>query len=155
MGMKNLISTEYAEALKVALQKRRDGTITMPMDDQLGHIAYSIASWAVADEVKAGRLWRTHATDEDFKSFVLMNVVKAYDKVDVNRAPKEILRYIYRCAVNKGIRTQLESMNCLKRKHESVPYDDCVNGEANFWGEQIKPLEYLENTGDNEYVDNQ
>lgn len=155
MGMKNLISTEYAEALKVALQKRRDGTITMPMDDQLGHIAYSIASWAVADEVKAGRLWRTHATDEDFKSFVLMNVVKAYDKVDVNRAPKEILRYIYRCAVNKGIRTQLESMNCLKRKHESVPYDDCVNGEANFWGEQIKPLEYLENTGDTEYVDNQ
>lgn len=155
MGMKNLISTEYAEALKVALQKRRDGTITMPMDDQLGHIAYSIASWAVADEVKAGRLWRTHATDEDFKSFVLMNVVKAYDKVDVNRAPKEILRYIYRCAVNKGIRTQLESMNCLKRKHESVPYDDCVNGEANFWGEQIKPLEYLENTGDTEYVDNE
>lgn len=155
MGMKNLISTEYAEALKVALQKRRDGTITMPMDDQLGHIAYSIASWAVADEVKAGRLWRTHATDEDFKSFVLMNVVKAYDKVDVNRAPKEILRYIYRCAVNKGIRTQLESMNCLKRKHESVPYDDCVNGEANFWGEQIKPLEYIENTGDTEYVDNE
>ena len=155
MGMKNLISTEYAEALKVALQKRRDGTITMPMDDQLGHIAYSIASWAVADEVKAGRLWRTHATDDDFKSFVLMNVVKAYDKVDVNRAPKEILRYIYRCAVNKGIRTQLESMNCLKRKHESVPYDDCVNGEANFWGEQIKPLEYIEKTGDNEYVDNQ
>lgn len=155
MGMKNLISTEYAEALKVALQKRRDGTITMPMDDQLGHIAYSIASWAVADEVKAGRLWRTHATDEDFKSVVLMNVVKAYDKVDVNRAPKEILRYIYRCAVNKGIRTQLESMNCLKRKHESVPYDDCVNGEANFWGEQIKPLEYIENTGDNEYVDNE
>lgn len=155
MGMKNLISTEYAEALKVALQKRRDGTITMPMDDQLGHIAYSIASWAVADEVRAGRLWRTHATDEDFKSFVLMNVVKAYDKVDVNRAPKEILRYIYRCAVNKGIRTQLESMNCLKRKHEAVPYDDCVNGEANFWGEQIKPLEYIEQTGDNEYVDHE
>ena len=155
MGMKNLISTEYAEALKVALQKRRDGTITMPMDDQLGHIAYSIASWAVADEVKAGRLWRTHATDEDFKSFVLMNVVKAYDKVDINRAPREILRYIYRCAVNKGIRTQLESMNCLKRKHESVSYDDCVNGEANFWGEQIKPLEYIEQTGDTEYVDNE
>lgn len=153
--MKNLISTEYAEALKVALQKRRDGTITMPMDDQLGHIAYSIASWAVADEVKAGRLWRTHATDEDFKGYVIMNVVKAYDKVDVNRAPKEILRYIYRCAVNKGIRTQLESMNCLKRKHESVPYDDCVNGESNFWGEQTKPLEYIEQTGDTEYVDNE
>ena len=151
--MKNLIDTEYAEALQFALQQRRAGTITRAMDDQLGNIAYSIATWAVADEVKAGRLWRTHAADDDFRSFVLMHVVKAYDKVDVNRAPKEILKYIYRCAVNKGIRSQLESMNCLKRKHESVPYEDCVNGEANFWGEQIKPLEYIENTGD-DYVDN-
>jgi hypothetical protein len=70
--------------------------------------------------------------------------------VDVDRAPKEILKYIYRCAVNKGIRSQLESMNCLKRKHVSVPYDDCVNGETNFWGETTRAPEYIEKIGDDD-----
>lgn len=141
--MKNLIYTEYAEALKYALQQRRAGSITAELDRQLGHIAYSIASWAIADEVRAGRLWRTHAADEDFKSNVIYHVVRAYDKVDVNRAPKEVLMYIKRCAVNKGVRTQLEYMQAAKRRHESVPYDECVDGISNFWGEQIEAPTFI------------
>lgn len=153
MELKNLINTEYAEALKHALQQRRSGTLTRPIDDMLGAIANSIASWAIADEVRHGRLWRTHASDEDFKSFVIMRVVIAYDKVDVDRAPREILKYIYRCAVNKGIRGQLESMNALKRRHEDVPYDECVGGETNFWGEVIRQPEYIETEKENQGED--
>lgn len=145
MEFKNLIDTEYAEALKHALNQRRSGTITRPLDDMLGNIAYSIATWAIADEVKHGRLWRTHAADPDFRSYVIMRVVIAYDKVDVARAPREILRYIYRCAVNKGIRTQLESMNTQKRKHEDVPYDESIGGETNFYGEIITKPKFNEN----------
>lgn len=145
MELKNLIDTEYAEALKYALTQRRAGTIDRALDDQLGNIAYSISSWAIADEVRHGRLWRTHAADADFRSHVIMRVVMAYDKVDVDRAPKEILKYIYRCAVNKGIRSQLESLNCLKRKHEDVPYDECIGGETNLYGDMITPPEFNDN----------
>lgn len=153
MEFKNLIDTEYAEALKHALTQRRAGTITHQLDDMLGHIAYSIATWAIADEVRHGRLWRTHASDPDFRSHVIMRVVIAYDKVDVGRAPKEILKYIYRCAVNKGIRTQLESMNTQKRKHEDVPYDECIGGETSFYGEMITPPKFNnENHGDQEWI---
>lgn len=128
----NLHGEEYSEALREALRLRRNRTITPAIDDALGNILYSISQWAIADSVKAGRLWRTMSQNEDFQADVLVAVVSYCDQVDLNRQPKEILTYLYKVA-NSRIRDLIIRSNRKKHKHEDVPIDFAVE-IADFYG---------------------
>jgi hypothetical protein len=125
MQLEILKDVEYATALKDAIVMRRNGTITRPVDDQLGLFAYNITQWAIAEAILDGQLWRTHAHDEDFVSAVLLYVVRCFDKVNLEREPKEIAVYLKRCG-RSAIRDQIASMNALKRAHEEIPLEGAI-----------------------------
>lgn len=140
LNIEILKDTEYAEALKEALKLRRDGTITSELDDQLGIMAHSIAQWAIASAVKAGKLWRTWSTDVDFQANVLFGVVKKLDSVDLDREPKEIIMYLYRVG-RSAIKDQLHYAGAAKRQHEEISLDGIVQ-TANFYGEPTGGIAY-------------
>lgn len=125
MQLEILKDVEYATAMKEALILRRNGTITRPLDDQLGLFAYNIAQWAISEAILAGKLWRTFAHDEDFQANVLMTVLRYMDKVNLDRRPKEIIVYLKKTA-RSNIRDQIMAANALKRQHDDVPLDGAV-----------------------------
>lgn len=125
MQLEILKDVEYATALKDAIMMRRNGTITRAVDDQLGLFAYNITQWALAEAIHDGQLWRTHAHDEDFVSAVLLYVVRCFDKVSLDREPKEVAVYLKRCG-RSAIRDQIAAMNALKRAHEEIPLDGAI-----------------------------
>lgn len=135
LNIEILKDTEYATALKEALKLRRDGSITRELDDQLGIMSHSIAQWAIASAVKAGKLWRTWSRDPDFQANVLLGVLKKIDLVDLDREPKEIITYLYRVG-RSAIKDQLHYAGAAKRQHEEVPLDGIVQA-ANFYGEAM------------------
>lgn len=126
---------EYAGALKEALVARRNETIDKATDAQLGMLAYNIVQWGLADMVVQGKLWRTMSQDIDFQSTCLTAVVSYFDKVSLDREPKEILKYLYRIAQSKA-RDQVIAANRHKRKHDDVALDDVVM-TADFYGRRI------------------
>lgn len=130
--LENRIGVEYADALKEALMMKRDNTITRDIDDQLGHLLYSISQWSIASAVKSGKLWRTFSQDEDFQSDVLCAIVAYSNKVDLDRRPKEILTYLYKVG-RSAIRDLILSANALKRQHEDVALEGAVM-TCDFWG---------------------
>lgn len=117
MKLSILKNEEYAAALKSALAMRRDGTIDRETDSQLGLFAYNIAQWAIAQSVLKGQLWRSFSQDPDFNSDVLCTVVLYLDRVNLDRAPKEILVYLYRVA-RSAIRDLVKKATAGKRQHE-------------------------------------
>lgn len=123
--LENKLGEDYAEALKEALVLRRAGSIDRAVDDMLGHILYSISQWAIAEAVRAGKLWRTFSQDVDFQSEVLLAVVNYANKVDLERRPREILVYLKKCG-RSAIRDQIMKANALKRQHESTELDGAV-----------------------------
>ena len=141
--LENKLGEDYAEALKEALVLRRAGDIDAAVDDMLGHILYSISQWAIAEAVRAGKLWRTFSQDVDFQSEVLLAVVNYSNKVDLTRRPKEVLIYLKKCG-RSAIRDQIMKANALKRQHIDVELDGAVI-ETDFYGHQIGAAYEIEN----------
>lgn len=125
MKLSILKNEEYAAALKSALAMRRDGTIDRETDSQLGLFAYNIAQWAIAQSVINGQLWRSFSRDPDFNSDVLCTVVLYLDRVNLDRAPKEILVYLYRVA-RSAIRDLVKKATAGKRQHEECDIDSAT-----------------------------
>lgn len=132
MKLTILRNEEYATALKEALKMRREGTIDRATDDQLGLFAYNIAQWAIAASVQKGQLWRSFSSDTDFQSDVLLTVVSYLDKVDIDRAPKEILVYLYRVA-RSSIRDLVDKATAGKRQHEECDIEG-ITLSSDFYG---------------------
>jgi hypothetical protein len=126
---------EYAGALKDALILRRNNTIGPSEDEQLGLIAESITSWALHDSVKRGKLWHEHLSDVDFVAECVCTVISYYDKVCLDRAPKEILLYLKKVAQSKA-RDMVNSMNTMKRQHEEVDLEGATL-ESDLYGNRI------------------
>ena len=130
--LENKLGEDYAEALKEALVLRRAGNLDASIDDMLGHILYSISQWAIAEAVRAGKLWRTFSQDVDFQSEVLLAVVNYSNKVCLDRRPREILVYLKKCG-RSAIRDQIMKANALKRQHSDVDLSGAVI-ETDFYG---------------------
>jgi hypothetical protein len=130
--LNNKFGDDYAEALKEALKMKRSGVIPAPIDDELGHLLYSVSQWGIAEEVKRGRLWRTLSQDVDFQSDILCAVVVSSGKVNLDRNPKEILVYLKQ-SVKNAIGMKIRYMNRHKRKHEDVTLDGVVE-TSDFYG---------------------
>ena len=141
--LENKLGEDYAEALKEALVLRRAGNLDIAIDDMLGHILYSISQWAIAEAVRAGKLWRTFSQDVDFQSEVLLAVVNYSNKVDLSRRPKEVLVYLKKCG-RSAIRDQIMKANALKRQHEDVALEGAVI-ETDFYGNPIGAAYEIEN----------
>ncbi|MBO7471014.1 MAG: hypothetical protein J6T78_04020 [Bacteroidaceae bacterium] len=120
-----LNNVEYATALKEAIILRQKGTIPRDIDDMLGVFANSITHWVIVDAVKNGRLWLEHSNDEDFQCNVRLGILKQLDKVDTNRQPKEIIKYLFRVGTS-AIRDQLLYLNRDKRKHEEIEIESAI-----------------------------
>lgn len=117
--------TEYATALKEALVMRRNGTITFAVDEQLGQIAYNITNWSIRDLVKQQKLWHATADDVDFKSEIMSEVCRYFDKVSLERQPKEILMYLKRVGEH-AITDYLKKIRRLKRQHVDVELSSAI-----------------------------
>ena len=141
--LENKLGEDYAEALKEALVLRRAGNLDAAIDDMLGHILYSISQWAIAEAVRAGKLWRTFSQDVDFQSEVLLAVVNYSNKVDLTRRPKEVLVYLKKCG-RSAIRDQIMKANALKRQHEDVALEGAVI-ETDLYGNPIGAAYEIEN----------
>lgn len=139
MNLVNL-TKDYADALKEAIIMRRAGSITPDIDNQLGHICHSITQWCIGTRVLRGQLYRTHASDEDFQSDILLKVVEGLDKVNVDRKPKEIIVYLYRIAYT-AINDKLDKLNAKKRVHEEWSLLDS-DIYTDFYGENIEGFEH-------------
>lgn len=138
MELKNLEGTSYAEPLKAALIARRDGTATAQTDTDLGNIAFSIAQWAIGTAVRKGKLYRTFSQDPDFQGDIVAEVVEYMDLVDCERAPKEILVYLYNVA-RHCIKDRIRYFNADKRQHDEVPFGSMV-ATANIYGERTSAV---------------
>lgn len=119
-----VLHTEYADALKTALIARRDGTIDSGMDAQLGLFLANVTRWAIASQVKAGKLWRTVSQDEDFQADVLCHLCGKIDQLDLDRTAKEIIVYLKKTAQNKCA-NYVRDMSRQKRQHEDVELIEC------------------------------
>lgn len=138
--------TEYATALKEALIMRRDGTITYDVDEQLGLIAYSIANWAICDALRRNKLWHSTADDTDFRSEVMSEVCRYFDRVSLDRQPKEILVYLKNVGYH-AITDYLKRIRCQKRQHEDVDLSSALL-TADFYGRRTyerSALDYDQN----------
>ena len=125
MKLEILRNVEYAVALKDALALRRIGIIDSEMNDQIGIFCWNIAQWAIARDVKYGKLWRTFSQDADFQSDVCTSVLSYVDKVNLDREPKEILVYLYRVA-RSAIRDLVKKATAGKRQHEECDIDSAT-----------------------------
>lgn len=128
----NKLGEDYADALKEALILKRSNQIQPLIDNELGHLLYSVSQWAIAEAVKAGKLWRNLSQDPDFQSDVLCSIVAHSNTVDLNRRPKEILIYLKKVG-RSAIRDKLIYSNRQKRQGEVVALDGFVM-EADFYG---------------------
>ena len=136
MNIANLVNTDYADALKEALVMRRNGTIDPATDDQLGVFAYNIATWAIADRIRLGQIPETYRNDPDFRGDVLAMFLGKIDTVDLNREPKEIIKYLYSCAYTSAKDLRKRDTRG-KRKHEDVDLD-CATLVADFYGNPMQ-----------------
>ena len=141
--LENRLGDDYADALKEALVMKRANNIDAAVDEMLGHLLYSISQWAIAEAVRAGKLWRTFSQDIDFQSEILLAVVYYSNKVDLSRRPKEVLVYLKKCG-RSAIRDQIMKANALKRQHEDVDLEGAVI-ETDFYGNQIGAAYEIEN----------
>ena len=141
--LENRLGDDYADALKEALVMKRADNIDAAVDEMLGHLLYSISQWAIAEAVRAGKLWRTFSQDIDFQSEILLAVVNYSNKVDLSRRPKEVLVYLKKCG-RSAIRDQIMKANALKRQHEDVDLEGAVI-ETDFYGNQIGAAYEIEN----------
>ena len=132
--LENKLGNDYADALKEALILKRADTIDAAVDEMLGHLLYSISQWAIAEAVRAGKLWRTFSQDIDFQSEILLAVVNYSNKVDLSRRPKEVLVYLKKCG-RSAIRDQIMKANALKRQHEDVDLDGAMI-QTDFYGQR-------------------
>lgn len=125
MRIENLVDTEYARALKDALVLRRAGTIDAETDAQLGTFIYNIATWGIAERVRAGKLPESYRGDPDIRGDVVAMIMPKFDSVDLERSPKEIIVYLARCASTaaKDIR---KKETRKKRVHEEVELEAVV-----------------------------
>lgn len=131
-NIKVLKNSEYAGALKTALELRKAGKLPAAAEEQLGIMVQNIARWAIGTGVSKGKLWRTVADDEDFRAHVVMRVCMKLDRVDVTREPKEIISYLYRVAVTDGISGWLDMAGAKKRQADIVSmYDEAVQVDFN------------------------
>lgn len=130
--LENRLGDDYADALKEALVLKRADNIDAAVDEMLGHLLYSISQWAIAEAVRAGKLWRTFSQDVDFQSEVLLAVVNYSNKVDLSRRPKEVLVYLKKCG-RSAIRDQIMKANALKRQHSDVDLEGAVI-QTDFYG---------------------
>lgn len=130
--LNNKCGDDYAEALKEALKMKRDGNIPPIIDNELGHLLYSVSQWGIAEEVSRGRLWRTLSQDVDFQSDILCSLVVSSGKVDLDRNPKEILVYLKQ-SVKNAIGMKIRYLNRHKRKHEDVTLEGVVE-TSDFYG---------------------
>ena len=145
--LNNKFGETYAEALKEALILKRNDAIPPAIDNELGHLLYSVTQWAIAEAVKAGKLWRTFSQDPDFQSDVLLSVVNHSNNVDLSRNAKEILIYLKRVG-RSAIRDKIIYSNRHKRQGELLGLEGVIM-EANFYGEAIGHAREIEtNTGD-------
>lgn len=119
-----ILHEEYADALKEALIARKAGTIDAATDNQLGLFLQNVSRWAIASQVKAGKLWRTVSQDEDFQADVLMHVCSKLDQLELDREPKEIIVYLKTAAQNK-CRNYVRDMSRQKRQHDDVELIEC------------------------------
>lgn len=129
---------EYATALKEALVLRRTKHITPQLDDMLGVIAISLTKWSLIDKVSAGALTTNHLDDPDFFAQCVCSVVSYFDKVDLDRQPKEILLYLKSVAASSA-RDQVLKENTAKRKHDECDADGVIQ-LADFYGEPTGDL---------------
>lgn len=130
----NKLGQNYADALKEALELKRNGTIPAAIDDELGHILYSISQWSIATYVTGGKLWRTWSQDPDFQADILCSIVAYSNKVNLERRPKEILTYLYKIG-RSAIRDKIMAANALKRQHEEQSLNGIIE-ESDFYGER-------------------
>lgn len=135
MDFKKLNGTDYACALKAALELRRSGKCPPAVDEQLGHMFYNIANWAIQERRMKGSLMAKHYEDPDFLPSVTLRVVQYADKVDLGRAPKEIIIYLKRVG-NTAINDILDYQNASKRQRvEFNPSEIPLTLTADFYGE--------------------
>lgn len=137
MELSILRNEEYAEALKSALIMRRERTIDRDTDNQLGLFAFNIAQWAIAQSVVKGQLWRSFSGDPDFNSDVLCAVVSYFDRVNLDREPKEIIVYLYRVA-RSAIRDLVKKATAGKRQHEECEIESATVA-TDFYGRICGP----------------
>jgi len=140
MKIENLVNTEYADALKEALVLRRAGRIDSATEDALGVFMYNIAAWGIADRVKQGQLPEEYRTDPDVRGDVLAMIMPKFDTVDLNRTPKEIIKYLSRCASTCA--KDLRKMHTRKkRQHEEVDIEGVVV-VSDFYGRSTREVAY-------------
>lgn len=140
MKIENLVNTEYANALKEALVLRRAGTIDHATEDALGVFMYNIAAWGIADRVRQGKLPEEYRTDPDVRGDVLSMIIPKFDKVDLNRTPKEIITYLARCA-STAAKDLRKKETRKKRQHEEVDIEGVVV-VSDFYGRNTKEVAY-------------
>ena len=128
-----LENREYAFALREALRMRKDGTITPPIDDQLGLFIYNIANLEISSMIVKRKLYREQAHDPDFLSDVVTGVAKYIDRVNTEMDPPAIFAYL-RMAAHNAITDIQKKMARGKRQHEDVELGD-AKLVANFYGE--------------------
>ena len=130
--LKNLKSN-YSHALKEALVARAENRLTPQLDNQLGNCIYSTACWIIGKQVAKGELSRDMGEDEDLRSHVMLKVMEATNKVDLNMAPEQIITYLYNAGKLNGVKHYIRDMNCGKRKHDEVDLMDATL-EVDFFG---------------------
>lgn len=132
MGMIKVINTgcDYSEALKGAIARRRDNTITRAEDDLLGRLVYNIARWAVADYS------RERLSDEDLIGEIQLHLVTVLDRIDIDRPGKAIIMYLKRAGDNRLISID-RANGRQKRTGELVSIED-IPLATDFFGRPIK-----------------
>lgn len=137
--LKNLKSN-YSGKLKESLVARSENRLTPALDAQLGNCIFSLAKWIIGDQVSKGRLSREMGDSEDLCSHVILKLVEATYKVDLDKAPEQIIKYLYNAGELNGIRHYVRDANCPKRKHDEVDLDDATI-EVDFFGRLRYALE--------------
>lgn len=138
-NMQLLRNREYASALREALRMRKDGSITPPIDEQLGLFIYNIANCEISSMIVKRKLFRDQANDPDFLSDVVAGVTKYIDRVNVEMDPPAIFAYL-RMAAHNAITDIQKKMSRGKRQHEDVELGS-LNLVANFYGEATGTFE--------------
>ena len=132
MPLKDL-KHNFSHKLKEALLARAQDRLTPDMDAQLGNCIYSTARWIVGTQVGRGELSLELGSDEDLLSHVMLKVTEATNKVNLDMAPEQIIKYLYNAGKLNGVRHFVRDANCPKRKHDDVELDGATL-EVDFFG---------------------
>lgn len=117
--MRNRTEGNYADELKEALEARKNGTADSRTDSRIGEMLYSIARWAINDEILQGKLYKEASRDHDFVFLVLTAICSCMDKADLDKRPKQLVMYFKRVG-SRAIMHHVRDSNRLKRRHEDV-----------------------------------